>query len=35
MFLFRWLKSTYHRIKNHIRYKRRLRELKKRDPFIY
>lgn len=30
-----WLKRMLDRIKLEIRYRRRLRELRKRDPFIY
>jgi hypothetical protein len=30
-----WLKNFIDRIKLEIRYRRRLRELRKRDPFIY
>lgn len=30
-----WLQNVWHRILLEIRYRRRLRELRKRDPFIY
>lgn len=30
-----WLKTTWNRIRLEIRYRRKLRELQKRDPFIY
>jgi hypothetical protein len=30
-----FFKNIYYRLRNHIRYKRRLKELKKNDPFIY
>lgn len=30
-----WLKNLYNRIKLEIKYRRKLRELRKRDPFIY
>jgi hypothetical protein len=30
-----WLKRIYNRIKLEIRYRKKLKELKKRDPFIY
>jgi len=30
-----WIKKLYMRIKLDIRYKKKLKELKKRDPFIY
>jgi hypothetical protein len=30
-----WLKSIYNRIMLEIRYRRKLKELRKRDPFIY
>lgn len=31
----KWLVNIYNRIKLEIRYRRKLKELKKRDPFIY
>ena len=30
-----WLKKLYNRIKLEINYRKKLRELRKRDPFIY
>jgi hypothetical protein len=30
-----WIKNLYHRIRLEIRYRRKLKELRKRDPFIY
>jgi hypothetical protein len=30
-----WLKNLYNRIKLEIRYRKKLKELRKRDPFIY
>jgi len=30
-----WLLKIYNRIKLEIRYRRKLKELRKRDPFIY
>lgn len=30
-----WLKTLYNRIKLEIRYRKKLKELRKRDPFIY
>jgi hypothetical protein len=30
-----WLKRIINRIKMEIRYRKKLKELKKRDPFIY
>jgi hypothetical protein len=31
----KWLKNLINRIRLEIRYRRKLRELRKRDPFIY
>lgn len=31
----RWLKNLYEKILLEIRYRRKLKELRKRDPFIY
>ena len=31
----KWLRSLWSRIMLEIRYRRKLRELRKRDPFIY
>jgi hypothetical protein len=30
-----WLKNIYNRIKLELRYRKKLKELRKRDPFIY
>ena len=30
-----WIKNIYNRIMLEIRYRRKLKELRKRDPFIY
>jgi len=30
-----WIKSIINKIKMEIRYRKRLKELRKRDPFIY
>ena len=30
-----WLKTLYNRVVLEIRYRKKLRELRKRDPFIY
>ena len=30
-----WIKNIYNRIKLEIRYRKKLKELRKRDPFIY
>lgn len=30
-----WLKNLWNRLKLEIKYRRKLRELRKRDPFIY
>jgi hypothetical protein len=30
-----WIKNLYYKIKMEIRYRKRLKEMKKRDPFIY
>ena len=31
----KWLKNLFNRIRLEIRYRKKLKELKKRDPFIY
>lgn len=31
----KWIKRIYERIRMEIRYRRKLKELRKRDPFIY
>lgn len=33
--MFKWIKSLRDKIKLEIRYRKRLKEIKKRDPFIY
>ena len=30
-----WLKNLYNRIRLEIRYRKKLKELRKKDPFIY
>lgn len=30
-----WIKNLFNRIRLEIRYRRKLKELRKRDPFIY
>jgi hypothetical protein len=30
-----WIKNLYNRIKLEIRYRKKLKELRRRDPFIY
>ena len=31
----RWIKKIWNRIREEIKYRKRLKELKKKDPFIY
>ena len=31
----KWLQNLYNRIRLELRYRRKLKELRKRDPFIY
>lgn len=31
----KWIKNLYNKIKLEIRYRKKLKELRKRDPFIY
>lgn len=31
----KWIKSIYERIRLELRYRKKLKELRKRDPFIY
>lgn len=31
----KWLKNLYNRIRLEIRYRKKLKELRRRDPFIY
>ena len=33
--MFSWIKKIYNKIKSEIAYRKRLKELKKKDPFIY
>lgn len=33
--MFKWIRSIVEKIKLEIRYRKRIKELKKRDPFIY
>jgi hypothetical protein len=33
--MFKWVRTIVEKIKLEIRYRKRLKELKKRDPFIY
>ncbi len=33
--MFAWIKKLYQKIKHEIAYRKRLKELKKKDPFIY
>jgi len=33
--MFNWLKNLINKIKQEIKYRKRLKELKKKDPFIY
>ncbi len=33
--MFAWIKKLYQKIKQEIAYRKRLKELKKKDPFIY
>ena len=33
--MLRWIKNLYNRMILEIRYRRKLKELRKRDPFIY
>ena len=35
MIIVNWVKKLYNRIKLEIQYRKRLKELRKRDPFIY
>lgn len=30
-----WIKKIYYKIKREIEYRKRIKELRKRDPFIY
>jgi len=33
--MFTWIKNLINKIRQEIRYRKRLKELKKKDPFIY
>jgi hypothetical protein len=33
--MFTWIKNLINKIKQEIKYRKRLKELKKKDPFIY
>jgi hypothetical protein len=33
--MIRWIKNLYYKVKMEIAYRKRIKELKKRDPFIY
>jgi hypothetical protein len=33
--MFNWVKNIINKIKREIQYRKRIKELKKRDPFIY
>jgi hypothetical protein len=33
--MFSWIRNLYNKIKLEIRYRKKLKELRKRDPFIY
>jgi len=33
--MFSWIKKIYLKIKQEIEYRKRIKELKKKDPFIY
>lgn len=33
--MFKWIKNLYNKAKREIQYRKRLKELRKRDPFIY
>ena len=33
--MFNWVKEIYYKIKREIQYRKRIKELRKRDPFIY
>lgn len=33
--MIRWIKRLWHKIREEIKYRKRLKELKKKDPFIY
>ena len=33
--MIKWLKNIWNKVREEIRYRKRLKELKKKDPFIY
>ncbi len=33
--MFTWIKNIWNKIRQEIKYRKRLKELKKKDPFIY
>jgi len=33
--MIKWFKNIWYKIKEEIKYRKRLKELKKKDPFIY
>jgi len=33
--MFKWFKRMWNKLKLEIRYRKKLKELKKRDPFVY
>jgi hypothetical protein len=33
--MFNWIKNLVNKIKQELKYRKRLKELKKKDPFIY
>jgi hypothetical protein len=33
--MIRWIKRLWNKVREEIRYRKRLKELKKKDPFIY
>lgn len=33
--MFKWIRGLYYKLKFEIAYRKRLKEIKKRDPFIY
>jgi hypothetical protein len=33
--MIRWIKRMWNKVREEIRYRKRLKELKKKDPFIY
>jgi hypothetical protein len=33
--MIRWMKRLWYKIREEIKYRKRLKELKKKDPFIY